>query len=119
MLGKIAAHIPFYDTKGHNMGKRSHKAPPKDMKAKMQGNTHINAPKRKKAPLHDSVKKATRARATKRAEDLNAALPDRASGPRPGTVTAKQLTRPNNVDQFGNPLSPNNDSFFDEGATAQ
>lgn len=82
-------------------------ATPQDVKSKMKGKVHVNDPSRKPSAKHDSVRKATRARATAQAAAL------------PGPVTAKPPSKVvNNLDQFGNPLTPDNDSTFDGGAEA-
>jgi hypothetical protein len=97
------------------------KRPNRQAAANVKNKTHLNDPSRKPSAKHNSVQKATRARAAQKAANLNTALPDRASGPRAGAVTAKQLSKPKDatgVDQFGNKLESNNDSFFDAGAEA-
>jgi hypothetical protein len=58
------------------MGKtsRSRKAfttPNKQAVQNVKGKVHVNDPTRRPAATHDSVKKATRARATQKAENLN------------------------------------------------
>lgn len=63
---------------------------------------HVNDPSRRKAARHNSVKKATRARLAQRAANLD-----------------KATSKPTAVDEFGNPLYPNNDGFFDGGSDAQ
>src|ERR1700728_3411259 len=104
---------------GKSTARKNYTTPNKGAAASVRGKAHVNYPVRKPTAKHDSVVKKTKATARAKAQEMNSALPGRASGPQPGSVTAKPLSKPvPNLDQFGNPLSPNNDSFFDEGATA-
>jgi hypothetical protein len=80
---------------------------------------HVNDPSRRKAPKHDSVKKATAARLRDKAANLNSALPDtRPTGPRSGDVIPTRTGGiPKGVDEFGNKLSPVPE-IFDGGGDA-
>jgi hypothetical protein len=99
---------------------------PQGVKQEVRGKVHVNDPTRRPAAKHNSVKKSTKARAGNNAAGLNAGLPVRPAGPGKGSVHAKPLSKPTkiptqkiqtqDVDQFGNKLSPDNDAFFDGGA---
>ena len=81
---------------------------------------HVNDPTRRKAPKHDSVKKATKKRLQEQSASLASGLPDtRPTGPHSGDVIPKMTSKPVPQDEFGNPLYPNNDAFFDGGADTQ
>jgi hypothetical protein len=97
---------------GKSTGRKNYTTPNKAAAANVR-TVHVNDPARRPAPSHDTVRRSTRARLGRKASEIDKALPD-------ATVKAKQISKPiNNLDQFGNPLSPNNDSFFDGGAEAQ